>query len=355
MSNCLSGSNEKETPFISVIIVNWNGSSVLNQCLHSLAAQSFTDFEILIVDNGSTDDSLVGVETYWPRVRIERLSKNLGFAKANNIGVRLASGQWVALLNNDAFPEKDWLSHLVSAIKKYPEFSFFASCLLKADTPEEIDGMGDVYHISGIAWRKAHGKLYKKTRQQPAEVFGACGAAAFFPRSLFLDVGGFDEDFFCYHEDVDLSFRLRLYGHRCLYVPEAVVRHVGSSSHGAHSDTVVYYGHRNLIWCYCKNMPNPFFGLYLPVHLLLNLISLIWFTLRGQGRSIFRAKRDAIQNLIVFFDKRRVLQSKRKANSFSIIKKMDHSWLNPYLGPRWRQEKKWTNKTYQFSLFSIKL
>lgn len=330
--------NHQDIPEISVVIVNWNGKKVLNRCLTSLSNQSFKDFEIIVIDNGSTDGSVDRLEAQWPTIRIERLKGNRGFAAANNIGAGLAHGHWIALLNNDAFPSPEWLGSLISAAKKYPEFSFFASCLLKEHPVDYLDGAGDVYHVSGMAWRRGHGKQYSGIRQELSEVFGPCGAAAFYPRNLFQEVGGFDEDFFCYHEDVDLAFRLRLLGHRCLYVPDALVQHVGSSSYGAHSDFVLYYGHRNLIWTYIKNMPGSLFWRHLPAHLMLNMISLFWFSWQGHGRAIWRAKWDALQRLPAVLNKRRQIQKVRQAPISKIAKVMDHRWLNPYWGARRRRD-----------------
>ena len=173
---------------------------------------------------------------------------------------------------------------------------------------EYLDGMGDVYHRSGMAWRRGHGKPRNNQETEPFEVFGPCAAAALYRREIFIQTGGFDETFFCYHEDVDLAFRLRLQGHRCLYVPDALVEHVGSGSQGAHSDFVLYYGHRNLIWTYFKNMPGSLFWRYLPAHLMLNLVSLFWFSLKGHGRAIWKAKWDAVRGLPSVLKRRRQIQ-----------------------------------------------
>ncbi len=326
-----------KAPLVSVIIVNWNGRKVLNRCLTAIAAQDFKDFEVIVIDNGSTDGSVDGLEVDWPDTRVIPLKENRGFAAANNLGAELAQGTWIALLNNDAFPSPGWLDALVSAAAKNPEFTFFASCLTMARQGEYLDGMGDVYHGSGMAWRRGHGQLQRDQHTEPSEVFGPCAAAALYPREIFIQTGGFDETFFCYHEDVDLAFRLRLQGHRCLYVPEALVEHVGSGSQGAHSDFVLYHGHRNLIWTYFKNMPASLFWRYLPAHLMLNIISLLWFSLKGHGRAIWRAKWDAIRGLPVVLKKRRQIQRGRQASISEINRAMDHGWLNPYLSGKKRR------------------
>ena len=129
------------------------------QCLDRLAQQTFKDFEVVLVDSGSTDGSLDGVESRWPglTLRVKRLGENRGFAAANNLGARLARGQWLALLNSDAFPDADWLEKLLKAAECYPEFTFFASRQIQANAPHLLDGAGDALHISGLAWRRCAG------------------------------------------------------------------------------------------------------------------------------------------------------------------------------------------------------
>src|SRR6185436_1800580 len=145
-----------------------------------------------------------------------------------------------------------------------PKFTFFSSRQIQYNRPELLDGAGDEYHVSGLAWRRYYNHIEKEYGIKPEEVFGACAAASLYLREDFLKVGGFDEGYFSYFEDVDLSFRLRLVGRRCLYVPAAVVCHVGSASSGKVSDFVIYHGHRNLVWGYFKNMPALLFWAYLP-------------------------------------------------------------------------------------------
>jgi GT2 family glycosyltransferase len=283
------------------------------------------------VDNGTKDGSIVEfAEKYSSIIRcVEHLKSNSGFAVANNLGARLAHGQWLVTLNADAFPEPDWLENLVKASEIYPN-TFFTSRQIQANNPQFLDGEGDNYHVSGYAWRKNYGRpVY--TSHQSENVFSACGAAAFYPRQEFLDAGGFDEDYFSYHEDVDLGFRLRLRGLNCMMVPDAVVHHVGSASTGKRSDFSVYYGHRNLVWTFVKNMPTLLFWLYLPLHLVTNVFFLIYFTFRGQGRTIWKAKWDALLGLPRMFKKRRIIQSQRKAATAEIHRVMSRNWLTPFL------------------------
>jgi len=174
-----------------------------------------------------------------------------------------------------------------------------------------LDGEGDDYHVSGLAWRLKYNQPVFPAGE-PYEVFSACAAAALYPRQEFLDAGGFDESYFAYIEDVDLGFRLRLRGLTCMVVPVAVIHHVGSASTGKASDFSIYYGHRNLVWTFVKDMPSVLFWVYLPLHLASNCYSLISYTLRGRGRLIWKAKLDALRGLSLVLRNRRAVQSQRR-------------------------------------------
>jgi GT2 family glycosyltransferase len=328
-------------PLISIIIVSWNSTESLPRCLDCLSLQTFQDFEVILIDNGSLDGGTNELEKKYPGLdlHIERLTANLGFASANNRGARSARGTWLALLNADAFPEPDWLEKILWAAKQYPEFSFFSSRQIQSNQPDLLDGSGDEYHISGLAWRRFYNYQAKNYGFKEEEVFSACGAAAFYPRDDFLKVGGFDENYFSYFEDVDLSFRLRLAGRRCLYVPQAVVYHVGSASSGKTSDFVIYHGHRNLVWTYFKNMPGVLFWWYLPLHMLMNLFFTISFIFKGRGIAILRAKMDAFYRLPAIIRARRQIQSSRKIPIHEIWQVMNKDLFAPYWASRQRHKR----------------
>lgn len=312
---------------VTVVVVNWNGGALLQQCLARLVRQTVRPARILLMDNGSTDGSVETAERLGG-VTVRRLGANLGFAAANNRALAECNTEFVALLNPDALPAPDWLERLVVAARARPGIAAFGSHQLAYGRPGIVDGVGDVYHVSGLVWRGGHG-CAEGQAQPPREIFSPCAGAALYRRAALADIGGFDEDYFCYVEDVDLGFRLRLAGLACEYVPEAVVHHVGAASSGGHhSDFAVYHGHRNLVWTFVKNMPGALFWLCLPAHLALNLASLAWFAWRGQGRVILRAKRDALGALPRMWRKRSIIQAGRRAGLADIWRVLDRRW-NP--------------------------
>jgi len=315
---------------VTVIIVNWNRGSLLIRALSSLKRSTFKDFEIIVVDNASQDNSIKLVKETFPDVRIVALDKNVGFSAANNIGLSHAQGKYIALLNNDAEVAPSWLAELVKALETHKNTGFCASKILLYDKPHLIDACGDTYSWDGLGDKRGHLEpafLYDKFE----EVFGACAAAAIYRRELLEDLGGFDEEFFLAHEDTDLSFRAQLRGYRCLYVPTAVVYHRLSASIGADSPTYIYYGHRNAELVYFKNMPGLLLWLSLPAHLLLDIALFLFYLRRGQARPYLRAKLDALKSLPRILRKRREIQRNRKVSVAYIASLLDESWLKKAL------------------------
>jgi len=317
---------------IGVIIVNWNGADLLKRCLEALTKQQRSPDLVVIVDNASTDDSLMAVDSVLPGAHVIRLDVNAGFARGNNLGLEAVRNcDLVALLNPDAFPSPQWLRELAETATRNPQVDSFASLMRLAGDPARLDGIGDSYHVSGRAWRNGHLASASRAPDAPFEVFAPCAAAALYRRSALESVGAFDEEFFCYFEDVDLGFRLRLQGRTAICVPSAVVDHVSSGTSGYRSDFAVYHGERNMVWTFFKDMPGLLFWRYLPQHLLLNVVSLLYYPLRGQGRAVWRAKWDALKGLPAVLEKRRNVQANRVATDRAIRSAMRRGLLAPYL------------------------
>jgi GT2 family glycosyltransferase len=328
------------SPLVSIIILYLNRPEYLKRCLFCLGSQTFRNFEVILIDNGSKDNWINDLSHRYQSLslNIKKFDKNLGFALANNIGARLAGGKYLALLNADAFPEPDWLERLLEVAESNSN-AFFTSRQIQFKNPDYLDGEGDNYHVSGYAWRNKYASpIYPLSK--PQEVFSACGAAAFYPRQAFLDAGGFDEDYFSYHEDVDLGFRLRLIGGRCLYVPQAVVYHVGSASTGKASDFAFYHGHRNLVWTFFKDMPAALFWVYLPLHMMMNIYLSATFLLKQKRRIVLKSKIDAFRALPAILRKRKHTQQSRTVSSGDIYRVMSKGLLAPH----WASRERKTNK-----------
>ncbi len=310
-------------PSVSVIIVNWNSGVLLKECLSALAVQTLQPTKIYVVDNGSTDNSIT-YATSSDNVTLISLGRNTGFAFANNIALSICETDYIALINPDAFADCNWLKSLVAAATMNPDFAAFGSRQMVHGSTELIDGIGDIYHISGLVWRNGYGRKQTIEDLKSQEIFSPCAGAVLYSREVLLQLGGFDEDFFCYVEDVDLGFRLRLAGYRSIYVPDAIVHHVGSAASGGHhSHFSIYHGHRNLVWAFFKNMPDLLLCLLLPLHIVMNIFTILYFFYKGKGRIILTAKYDAIKGLPSILKKRKKIQHNRKSSIADIWKALD--------------------------------
>jgi len=317
-------------PFFSVLILFWQSEQFLQRCLQSLQAQTFQDFEVILLNNGAVQPPDPEILASYQELALKQVHSetNLGFAGGNNLAARSASGNYLVLLNSDAFPEPDWLATLHQAALTHPGHCF-ASRLLQADNLDLLDGEWNVYHASGLAWRKNHNQSAANSTTELRLVMSACAAASAYPRIAFEQVGGFDEDFFAYMEDLDLDMRLQLAGHPFLYLPQATVRHVGSGSTGYRSDFATYYGQRNLIWAFVKNMPGFLFYLLLPAHIFFNLLYLIAGLFMPSCKALFRAKRDALRGLPAMLKKRDTIQRQRKITPLLFAKLLDWNPFSP--------------------------
>jgi GT2 family glycosyltransferase len=325
MSDPLSAAG---TARVTVVIVNFNGGANVVRCLENLAAQTVPPERILLVDNASSDGSLAACRKLVAaraglaeRTTIDALGANVGFAAGSNRGFALADTEFVALLNPDAFPEPRWLEALVVAAAAHPECAAFGSRQMLAGRPGVLDGIGDRWHVSGLAWREGHGRPMGPADLVAREIFSPCAAAALYRRTAVVEVGGFDEDYFCFGEDVDLGFRLRLAGHTARYVPDAVVEHVGGGS--SEGRLATYLGHRNLLWTLVKNTPGPILPAALLAHLSQSIFVGVMLGYQGRGGAFARAKWDAVAGLGNCWRKRRGVQAGRRVSTWRILSSID--------------------------------
>jgi GT2 family glycosyltransferase len=317
-------------PLVSVVIVTWNGRQYLEACLNAVAAQAGVSTETVLVDNGSSDGTVAYVRERFPAVRVIALPENRGFAGGNNAGVREARGRFIALLNNDTVPAPDWLEALLGGLNEEAGFALVTSRIVYMHDPELIDSAGDGMLASGGAFKRHHGARVELA-QESMEVFGVCGAACLMPRRVFDELGGFDEDFFVSHEDVDLSYRARLLGYRCRYIANAVVRHHGSVTIGRVSGFAIFQGQRNLEWLYVKNTPFALLLRTLPSHLLYTAAAGVHFARSGALGPFLRAKLAAIAGLPRALRKRRQVQRARRVQAAALRPLMETRWLSTKL------------------------
>lgn len=241
-------------PQVTIIIPNWNTRRWLPGCLDGLRAQQFRDFRVVLVDNGSSDDSVAFVRQHYPEIEILALAENRGFAAAVNAGIQHTDTEYVVLLNPDTLPQPDWLTHLVKRIAgSPPEVGALASKMLSLQNPTLMDDAGDSLSWYGSARKRGVG-LAAQAYNEVVEVFSTCAGAALYRRCFLSEVGGFDEGFGSYLEDIDVGLRGRLLGYRYLYVPEAQILH---QSHGAGiaRSRYVYLMTRNRLAVLLKNIP----------------------------------------------------------------------------------------------------
>lgn len=298
---------------VDVIIVNWNGEEYLQECLDGLRSQVFTSFKVIVVDNGSLDNSIEMIQRDYPEVHLIAAEKNLGFSTANNLAFNASGSKYVALLNNDTVPHPLWLKTMVDAMESYPEAGFAASKIIFQYDQAIIDRAGDAYTTSGVGYLRGRGEA-ASAYNHLEWVFGACAAAAIYRRDMLTDIGFFNEDFFLIYEDVDLSFRAQLNGYKCVFIPEAIVYHKASKSIGQDSDISIYFGHRNLEWVYFQNMPNYLILRTITFHIVYNIAALFFFTLKGKLNIFIKAKWDAIRGFKKVLKQRKFIQQNRKVD-----------------------------------------
>ena len=332
------GDGKAEQPAVTVCVIAYNSEPTLRTCLERLGAQTFGDFEAIVIDNASPDPGDAAIAESFPFVRLVRNAENVGFAVAGNQGARLGRGRWFVLLNPDAFAEPDWLAELVAAAGRHPRVRSFTSRQMMADDPGVLDGLGDVMSVWGIPYRGGY-MSRDDGRAFEGEVFSPCGAAMMIDRALFLELGGFYEPYFCYGEDVDLGYRLQLAGQPTLLVPKAVIHHLGSASSGGRkSEFAVFHGTRNRFWGVYKNTPWTMLPLVIPLH----LAAVVFISSRRpnwpHAGIVWRAFVESLRGLPGILRDRRAVQAGRRVDISDVARAMtwdpkDLTYRRPVIRP----------------------
>ncbi len=300
-----------EGPLIEIIIPNWNGREMLEHCLSSLRQQTFTDFRVIVVDNGSGDGSVDLVAEQFQEVELIRLDRNTGFSVAVNTGITSSVAPWLLLLNNDMEVERDCLENLRRAVAAYREFDFFALKMMNFHRRQYIDGAGDAVLRGGVGYRlgtmEKDSGLYREDR----ESFGACAGAALYSRRFFARAGLFDADFFAYLEDVDLNMRARRLGLRCMFIAGAIVYHIGSATSGSKINALtVRLSTRNNIHVLVKNYSLPIFLRFFPAIAVYQLAWLLFCLKKAMLFPYLAGLCQGMRGLPRYFGKRRELYAK---------------------------------------------
>lgn len=315
-----------KTPKISITIPNLNGAHFLKTCLNSLKAQTFKDFEVIIIDNGSTDESKDVIKNIYPETLLYKFSQNTGFSVAVNKGISLSNGKYIFLLNNDTELEKNCLKTLNNFLDKNENADFCATKMLYFYERDKIDIAGDILSIYGIAHKRGNGNLDIGQYEQTQRIFGACAGAAIYRKELFDKIGKFDKNFFAYLEDVDFSLRANLFGYKCYYVPQAIVYHVDGGTSKKINKFTEKLIIRNQLYLIYKNFP------------LILLMFLFPFLFIGQMRNILSAIKNKYIKILFksyydFFKYKKYLkkdkifiQKNKKLNSWQIFKLLDKKY-----------------------------
>lgn len=272
MKQKLKQDHSQRRPQVSIIIVNWNGRSWLEKCLPTVAQQTWTDYEVIIVDNGSQDDSVAWLKTNWPEVRVIPLKLNLGFAAANNVGIRAAHGEFIVTLNNDTLVDLNWLGAMVTAVSA-PDVGMVAAKITIWNQPERLDSTGIEIDKLGMAWNRGYGQAVET--EFSTEVLGPSAAAALYRRAMLDEIGLFDENYFAYYEDVDLAWRAQRAGWRCVFAHDAHVRHWHSATGEKTPKLKTFLIGRNKVWSFLKNYPRSKILMILPVFLIYDSLAAV--------------------------------------------------------------------------------
>ncbi len=306
-------------PLATIIVVTYNSRRWLQRQSAALQAQTETRWTLVVVDNASAADQRPQLGELSPKTTLIQSETNLGFAAANNLAARRCTTPYLVFLNPDAFPESNWLKALLATAERYPQAGAIGSTQMRAEAPGIFDGTGDVMHATGIAYRSSFGE--RATAPPPlSETFSACGAAMLVRRDLFEQTGGFDERYFCYFEDVDLGFRLRLLGWRTLQSPDAVVAHVGGGSSTEGSAFAEFHGTRNRFWTFVKCMPPLLFWPLLLPHLALTAFTSTWALFRSRKPEVWRGLWAGLTGLEEIWRERKRLQAARRATTLDIAR-----------------------------------
>lgn len=269
---------------VSVVIPNFNGIAFLDSVLASLEGQTLNNFEVILVDNGSTDGSCSFVTANYPWVHLIELSENFGFCGAVNAGIRAAKAPYVLLLNNDTEVKEDFVEEMIAAIRRHKNAFSCGARMVQYHDRDKLDDVGNYYCALGWSFARGRGKDIHAYETED-RIFSACAGAAIYRKKILEKIGYFDEEHFAYLEDTDIGYRARIYGYENWYAPKAIVYHVGSGTSGSrYNQFKTRYSSRNNIYLIYKNMPLLQIILNLPFLVAGFLVKFLFFAVKGMGK-----------------------------------------------------------------------
>jgi len=312
---------QKGFPPVTLLILNYNGKRFLKECLDSVLKTDYPNFEVVVIDNASTDGSVEFIEKNYPQVRIIKNNRNYGFAVAYNLAIKTVKNEYLVLLNNDVIVEPDWLKKLISYISN-GKVAAVNPKMLFADDRKRINAAGGNCDIYGVGWNRGNGEIDNGQYDKVEEVFYVNGAALLTKKSVWKDVGAFDERFFLYGEDLDWCWRARLKGYKILYVPDSKIYHHWRASGGA----IIYFLERHSLATLLKNYELKTLIKIMPRYLALKFLKTIWLLKNGKEKiekmAVLYSLKWNLINLNKTWNKRVLIQSSRKISDKEIKKQM---------------------------------
>jgi len=280
----------------TIIIPNWNGMKYLENCLFSVLHQEGSTAEVIVVDNGSEDESVSYIKKNYPMVRLIEFRENTGFCKAVNAGIQAASTEYVLLLNNDTKADKNFLQHMERRIGQSENIFSVSAKLLSMNEPAFVDDAGDYYCALGWAFAEGKGKKDGAAYSHTRKIFASCGGAAIYRREIFEKIGYFDENHFAYLEDIDIGYRAKIYGYINVFEPSAIVYHAGSAASGSkYNEWKINFSSRNSVYIVRKNMPFLQIVINLPFLAAGFLVKTLFFTKKGFGKAYVKGLAEGVR------------------------------------------------------------
>ncbi|MDH5266126.1 MAG: glycosyltransferase family 2 protein [Candidatus Bathyarchaeota archaeon] len=327
----LHKSLRKEEPLVSIIVLNFNGRSVLCECLKSVFKTNYSNFEVIVVDNGSTDGSCAMINKGFLNVQVIKNQENFGYSKGNNIGILGSKGEFIVLLNNDTIVHPSWLSKLLIGAKLNPE-CFYQPKILFAES-KIINSAGNLIQLFGFAFPRGIGEPDTGQYDKKCEISYASGACVLASKRLIKKIGLLDEGFFTFYEDVNWGWRALMLGHKSIYVPSAVIYHRWGSSWGnIMSSKKFFFVERSRLATVFRNYSLCTLVNAFPLLLFIELLVLLYSLMNGFASEKIRSYSDILKNRKIILGQRIELQKKRKIPDSIVLKSFSHELDHPYLG-----------------------